>query len=266
MGAIRKDPESERLARDNAQINPISIKPETLSHMVETCSWVHLPSCSPTRCPFPINSLILSACVSPRTNHFWELDKSPLSSSLWHIFAVLGTSTSWCPVSLHSSHIDLGADSPSLDIAFLRFFMLSKLSSSPSHFFWKYVFFKDCMHSDHLIPMEVHMCANGLISLNIFAFGSFLRDTLSLFKGINLMVVKLSLSQGLRYLEVEWRKNAETKSYWICNCVVYDTWIQFLTGDQGGLILSKTPHLYLSLNKNGDFQGTHPAITFIGSW
>lgn len=69
------------------------------------------------------------------------------------------------------------------------------------------------------------------------------------------MLVNLSWSQGLRYLEVGWRKNGETKSYWLCSCVVYYTYIRFLTGDQGGIILSQTPHLYLSLNKNGNFQG-----------
>lgn len=31
--------------------------------------------------------------------------------------------------------------------------------------------------------------------------------------------------------------------------------IQFLTGDRGRVILSKTPHLYLFLNKNGNFHG-----------
>ena len=89
-------------------------------------------------------------------------------------------------MSLQTSHIDLGADSLSLDIAFLRCFVLSKPSSSPSHFFWKYAFFKNCMDSDHLIPTEVHMCSNGLISLNVFTFGSFLRETLSLFEEVNL--------------------------------------------------------------------------------
>ena len=45
--------------------------------------WVPLPHCSPLltslpRCPFPIKSLALSACVSPQTIHFWVLDKNPL--------------------------------------------------------------------------------------------------------------------------------------------------------------------------------------------
>ena len=77
--ATRKDPESEWWARDNPETNPITIKPETASHVAEQSSWVTLPSCSPPGCPFPIKSLALSARVSPRTIHFWVLDKRPLS-------------------------------------------------------------------------------------------------------------------------------------------------------------------------------------------
>ena len=75
----RKDPESEWLARDNPETNPITIKPKTASHMAEQYSWVLLPSCFPPGCPFPIKSLALSAHVSPQTIHFRVLDKSPLS-------------------------------------------------------------------------------------------------------------------------------------------------------------------------------------------
>ena len=57
----------------------ITIKPETVSHVVEWLSWVPLPSCPLLRCPFPIKSHALSACVSPRTIHCWVWDKSPLS-------------------------------------------------------------------------------------------------------------------------------------------------------------------------------------------
>ena len=74
----RRDPESEWLARDNLETNPITIKPETANHMTEQSSWVPLPSCSPPGRPFPIKSLALSARVSPRTIHFRVLDKSPL--------------------------------------------------------------------------------------------------------------------------------------------------------------------------------------------
>ena len=76
--ATRKDPESQWLSRDNPETSPIPIKPETASHMAKQFSWVPLPCCSPPGRPFPIKSLALSARVSPRTIHFWVLDKSPL--------------------------------------------------------------------------------------------------------------------------------------------------------------------------------------------
>ena len=79
MCTSRKDSESEWLAKDNPKTNPITIKPETASHMAEPFSWVPLPYCSPPGCPFPIKSLDLSAHVSPWTIHFWVLDKSPVS-------------------------------------------------------------------------------------------------------------------------------------------------------------------------------------------
>ena len=77
--ATRKDFESECLAKDNPETNPITIKPETASHMAEQFSWVPLPCCSPPGGPFPIKSLALSAHVSPWTIHFRVLDKSPVS-------------------------------------------------------------------------------------------------------------------------------------------------------------------------------------------
>ena len=40
----KKDPESERLARDNLETNPITIKAETVSHVAEQSSWVPYPS------------------------------------------------------------------------------------------------------------------------------------------------------------------------------------------------------------------------------
>ena len=75
---MRKDSESEWLAKDNMETDPIIIKPETASHVAELFSWVPLPSCSPPRCPFPIKSLALSSHVSSQTIHFWVLDKSPV--------------------------------------------------------------------------------------------------------------------------------------------------------------------------------------------
>ena len=75
----RKDSESEWLAKDNPETNPITIKLETASHVAEQFSWVLWPSCSPPRSPFPMKSLALPARVSPRTIHFWVLDQSQVS-------------------------------------------------------------------------------------------------------------------------------------------------------------------------------------------
>ena len=60
----RKNPESERLARDNPETNPITIKPITVNHVAEQFQFP-LPSCSPHRCPFPIKSLALSVHMPP---------------------------------------------------------------------------------------------------------------------------------------------------------------------------------------------------------
>ena len=67
------------MAKVNPETNLITIKPEAASHVAELFSWVPLPYCSPSRCPFPIKSLALSAHVSPRTIHFRLLDKSLVS-------------------------------------------------------------------------------------------------------------------------------------------------------------------------------------------
>ena len=75
----RKDSESEWLARDNLETNPITMKPKTARHVAEQCSWVLFPYCSQPRHPFPIKSLALSEHVSPQTTHFLLLDKSPVS-------------------------------------------------------------------------------------------------------------------------------------------------------------------------------------------
>ena len=45
--------------------------------------WVLLPCRSPPGRPLPIKSLALAARVSPRTIHFWVLDKSPLLGPGW---------------------------------------------------------------------------------------------------------------------------------------------------------------------------------------
>ena len=60
----RKDPEPEWLAKDNPETNPISVKPETLSHKTEQFSWVPLPSCSPLGGPLPNSLLLCQLCVS----------------------------------------------------------------------------------------------------------------------------------------------------------------------------------------------------------
>ena len=75
----RKYSESEWLAKDNPETNPVTVKPETAGHVTEQFSWVPLASCSPPGCPFPIKSLALSAHASPLTIHFRVLDKGPVS-------------------------------------------------------------------------------------------------------------------------------------------------------------------------------------------
>ena len=80
--AMREPPgktELEWLAKDHLETNPITIKPDIANHAAEQFSWVPLPYCSPSGCPFPIKSLALSAHVSPRTIQFRMLDKSPVS-------------------------------------------------------------------------------------------------------------------------------------------------------------------------------------------
>ena len=75
--ATRKKPVSKPLAKDNTEINPITIKPNCEPHgrAVLLVSW---PYCCLPGHPFPIKSLVLSARVSPQTIHFLVLGKSPL--------------------------------------------------------------------------------------------------------------------------------------------------------------------------------------------
>jgi len=75
----RQDSESEWLVEDNPEPNPITKKPETVSHVAELFSWVPSPCCSPPWSSFPIKSLALSPHVSSQTIHFWVLYKSLLS-------------------------------------------------------------------------------------------------------------------------------------------------------------------------------------------
>ena len=67
------------MAKDYPETNPITIKPETASHVAQQFSWVPLPYCSLPGRPFAIKSLALSAHESPRIIHFQVLDKSPVS-------------------------------------------------------------------------------------------------------------------------------------------------------------------------------------------
>ena len=75
--STRKDHESEWLARDNLETNPISMKPRTVSHMAEQFSWVPLPYWSLPGCPFPIVSCFVSICVS-LDNSFPSVRQEPI--------------------------------------------------------------------------------------------------------------------------------------------------------------------------------------------
>ena len=77
--ATRKDAASGRLARGSPETNFITVKPEAASCTAEQFSWVPSPCCSPLGCPFLIESLALSARVSPWTIHFQVLDNSLLA-------------------------------------------------------------------------------------------------------------------------------------------------------------------------------------------
>ena len=63
------------MTRDDLETNPITIKPETVSHVAEQF-WVHLLCCSLPRRPFPIKSLALSARVS-LDNSFLSVRQEP---------------------------------------------------------------------------------------------------------------------------------------------------------------------------------------------
>ena len=42
--ATKKDPESERVARESLETNPITVQPQTVSHGAEQSSWVLHPA------------------------------------------------------------------------------------------------------------------------------------------------------------------------------------------------------------------------------
>ena len=62
--ARRKYPNSEWLARDKSETNPMTIKPETVRHMAEEFSTFPSPSCPPPQQPFPRKSLAWTALLS----------------------------------------------------------------------------------------------------------------------------------------------------------------------------------------------------------
>ena len=64
-----KDSGSERLTTDNPETEPITIKPETVSHVAEHPPGFSCPLLSTGR-PFPAKAFALSAHVSPPTIHF----------------------------------------------------------------------------------------------------------------------------------------------------------------------------------------------------
>ena len=70
-----RTPESEWLAKDNLEINPVIIKLETAKYVAEQFSWVLLAYCSNK--PFPIKSLaFVSTCVSS-DNSFPSVRQKP---------------------------------------------------------------------------------------------------------------------------------------------------------------------------------------------
>ena len=72
---IRKDSESEWLAKDNPETNPITIKPETVSHVAQQFSCLPLPYCSPPGYPNKI-SCFVGTCVSS-DNSFPSVRQAP---------------------------------------------------------------------------------------------------------------------------------------------------------------------------------------------
>ena len=78
----RKDSESQWLAKDNPETNPITINPETVGHVAEQSFCFPLPYRSLPGCPFPIKSLALSAHVSPWIVHSRALKRVPLPSTV----------------------------------------------------------------------------------------------------------------------------------------------------------------------------------------
>ena len=76
-GTPRKHPESQRLAEDSQERNPIIIKPKTVSHVAQQSSWVPAPSCPPPGGPLANQvSCLVSTGVS-WDNSFPSVTREP---------------------------------------------------------------------------------------------------------------------------------------------------------------------------------------------
>ena len=73
----KKYSESELLAKDNPEANPITINPETESHVTELFSWVPLPYCFPLGCPFPNKIFCFVSPWVSSDNSFWSVRQEP---------------------------------------------------------------------------------------------------------------------------------------------------------------------------------------------
>ena len=69
------------MAKNNPETNPITIKPETASHVTELFSWVPVPYCSPPDCSFPIKSLALALIARQAFKMAPKKDKKPKKST-----------------------------------------------------------------------------------------------------------------------------------------------------------------------------------------
>ena len=83
FGSAMREPPGRALGQNDRQRQPrnepLTVKPETASHVVEQFSWVPSPWCLLPGEPL-LNKASLSTCLSPQTIHSKALDKSPLPS------------------------------------------------------------------------------------------------------------------------------------------------------------------------------------------
>ena len=73
----KKDAESEWLAKDNPETNPITMKPEAVSHLAEQSSWVPLPNYSPAEGPFPNKISCFASTFVSLDNSFLSVRQEP---------------------------------------------------------------------------------------------------------------------------------------------------------------------------------------------